>query len=122
VVLGQPLAQAVQSFGDRLARKARERLRAGIDLDAGNHVVLAQVRGKRHARLGLLPDGLVVQDHPADEFARAGGREQHLAIRAPVLFGRIELDAVEALENGARALVGGQKASMFRDHRMRGGG
>jgi hypothetical protein len=31
----QPLAQAVQALGHRLAREARERLGAGVDLDPG---------------------------------------------------------------------------------------
>ena len=35
-VLGEPLAQAVEAFGDLLAGEAGERLGAGVDLDAGN--------------------------------------------------------------------------------------
>ena len=40
VVLDQPLAQAIEPFGDRLAREAGERLRARIDLDAGDDAEL----------------------------------------------------------------------------------
>jgi len=63
VVPGQPFAQTVQALGDGLARKTRERLRTHVHLDAGDHVVLAQVGRKRHAILGLLANRLVIQDH-----------------------------------------------------------
>ena len=36
VVFGEPLAQAVEAFGDGLAGMRRQRLGAGIDLDAGH--------------------------------------------------------------------------------------
>jgi hypothetical protein len=60
--------------------KSGQRLRARVDLDAGNHLVLGQKVRERHAVLGLLTDGFVVQNHAADVFARARRREQHLAV------------------------------------------
>jgi len=40
-----------------------------------------------------LADGLVKEDDAADRRLDAGGREQQLAVRAPVLFGRFDVDA-----------------------------
>ena len=62
VIFGQTLAQAVEPFGDRLARAMRQRLGAGIDLDAGNGAGRFDQRDQRRAVLGLLPDRFVVED------------------------------------------------------------
>ena len=59
VILLQALAQAVQAFGDRFAGTARQRLGAGIDLDAGNRAGGFDQLDQRRAVLGLLADGLV---------------------------------------------------------------
>ena len=80
---------------------------------------LRQVLRKRRAVLGLLPDGLVVQDHAADVVGRARRREQQLAVSAARFFGRLQLDAVEALLDRAAGLVCRQDALAFRDHRPR---
>ena len=41
-ILLQPIAQAVETFGDRLAGAAGERLGAGVDLDAGHDALRAR--------------------------------------------------------------------------------
>ena len=41
VVLGETLAQAIETFGDRLIRETGERLGARVDLDARNDAELA---------------------------------------------------------------------------------
>ena len=54
-VLGQALAQPVEALGDRLALGAGERLRAGVDLDAGDDPATrraASGRACRRARSG----------------------------------------------------------------------
>src|SRR5678815_2010713 len=119
VVLGEPLAQTVEALGDRLVREAGERLRAGVDLDARYHADLRQILRKRRAVLGLLADRLVVHDHAADVVGRTRRREQHLAVGAPRLFGRLQLDGVEALLDRAAGLVRRQDALALRDHRPR---
>ena len=77
--------------------------------------------GKRRAVFGLLAQRLVVQDHAADVVGGARGGEQHFAIGAARFFGRLQLDAVEALLDRAARLVGRQNALAFRDHRLGGG-
>ena len=117
VVLGETLAQPVEAFGNRLVRKAGERLRTGVDLDARDDAELLQILRKRRAVLGLLPDRLVVQDHAADVVGGARRSEQHLAVSAARLFGRLQLDGVEALLDRAAGLVRRQDALALRDHR-----
>jgi hypothetical protein len=69
---------------------------------------------------GALADGFVEEDHAADEFVGAFGAEQHLAVVAPVLFGGRDVDALEALLDGGRALVRGEDALAGRDDRTCG--
>ena len=116
-VLDQPLAQAVEPLGDGLAGIARERFRAGVDLDAGEHALLRQVLREGRAVLGLLAEGLVEHDDAADPLSRAGRGEQHFAIGAAMFLGRLQLDAVEAFLDAPGALVRGQDALAPGDHR-----
>ena len=58
---------------------------------------------QRRAVLGLLPDGLVIEDDAGDVFRhRLGRAEHHLAIVAAVVLGGLHADGVEALLDGAR--------------------
>ncbi len=116
VVLGETLAQAVETFGDRLVCKAGHRLRAGVDLDARHDAELLQILRERRAVLGLLADRLVVQDHAADVVGGTGRSEQHLAVSAARLFGRLQLDGIEALLDRAARLVCRQDALALCDH------
>src|SRR6266436_5569898 len=115
-VVAEPLAQAVESLGDGLAVETRERLRTQVHLDTGDDALLHQVLRKRRTLPGLLADGLVVQDDAADRLGGAWRREQHLAIGAAMLLGRLQLDAIEALLDGAAALVRGQNTLASGDH------
>ena len=75
---------------------------------------------QRRAVLGLLADGLVIEDDAGDAVLHGVGRaEQHLAIVAAAVGGRLRLDRVEPLLDGARALVGRENALAGRDHRLR---
>ena len=62
-----------------------------------------------------LADRLVVEDHAADVLLEPGRREEHVAVGAPVLLGRLERDRVEALLDRAGALVGGQDPPVVGD-------
>ena len=66
-VFREPLAQAVETLGQRLAGKAGERLGAGVDLDAGQDAARREQFRERPAVRGLLAQGLVVEDDAADE-------------------------------------------------------
>ena len=94
-----------------------ERLGAGVDLDAGDDALLLEQLDERRAVGRLLADRLVEQDHAADVVGRALGAEQHLAVVAPVVLGGLHRDRVEALLDGAAALVGGEDALARRDQR-----
>src|SRR5690606_30889911 len=66
-----------------------------------------------------LPDGLVEEDHAADELLGALRGEQHLAVGPAVLLGRFQADRVEALADGPIALVRGEDTLAFGDERAR---
>ncbi len=116
VVLDQPLAQSVESLGDRLVRKTGEGLGAHIDLDPRHDAEARQVFGERLAVAGLLPEGLIVQDDPGDRLRGARRGEQHLPVGPPLLFGRIELDRIEALLDRSGALVGRENTPVLGHH------
>ena len=69
-VLLEPLAQAVEALGDLLAGRERERLRALVDLDAGDDPLPLEQLRERRAVGGRLADRLVVEDDAADVLAR----------------------------------------------------
>ena len=68
-VLGEALAQAVETFGDGFAVGAGERLRAHVDLDAGDDALALEQLHQRRAVGRVLAEGLVEQDHAADVVA-----------------------------------------------------
>ena len=116
-IFDQPLAQPVEALGDHLAGRERQRLGALVDLDAGERAGLLDQLDQRRAVLGLLPDGLVVEDDAGNVLRhRLGRAEQHLAIVAAVVGGRFDADGVEALLDGAGGFVGGENAPARRDH------
>jgi hypothetical protein len=119
MVFGKALAQAIETFGDGLARKSRQCLGSFIDLDTGDHARLGEIGGKRDPVLGLLADGLVIHDDAADVVLGARRGEQHLAVGPPVLLRGLQFDGVKALFDGAGAFVGSQNPSIFRDHGAR---
>ena len=116
-VLDEPLAQPIQPLGDGLAGKVREGLRAEIDLDARDHALPGEILRERCAVPGFLAKRLIVHDDRADRFRGARGAEQQLAIDAVILRGRLEVDAVEALLDGAGAFVGRQEPFALGHHR-----
>src|SRR6202035_2756718 len=61
-IFAEPLAQAVEAFGDHFARAVRQRFYALVDLDAGQRAGLRDQLDQRRAVLGGLADGLVVQN------------------------------------------------------------
>ena len=75
----------------------------------------SRIFGERAAVGGVLADRLVEQDHAADVVGRALRREQHLAVRAAAVLGRLAPDRVEALLDRAAALVGREDALARRD-------
>ena len=114
-VLREALAQAVEALGDLLARRERERLRALVDLDPGDDPEPLEQLRERLAVGRALADRLVEEDHAADVLGGARGREEQLAVGAPVLLGRVDADRVEALRDRAVALVGGEDPLPGRD-------
>src|SRR5690242_13988733 len=119
-VLLEPCAQAVEALGDGLALGERERLRTGVDLDPGDDALRREQLRERRAVERALADGLVEEDDAADELLGAFSREEEVAIRAPVLFGRFDADRVESLLDRARALVRGKDSLALGDERSRG--
>ena len=119
VVLHQPLAQAIEPFGDRLVGERSQRLRAHVDLDAGHDTELGEEFRERHAVAGLLAQRLVVENDAADRLRHRRRREQQFAVGAARLFGGLEADLVETLLDRARALVRGQNALVCGDHCFR---
>ena len=84
-VLRESLAQAVEALRDRLAWRQRERLRARVDLDAGEDPALLEQPRERRSIRGRLVERLVEQDHAGDPRLDASGGEEELTVCAPVL-------------------------------------
>jgi hypothetical protein len=114
-IFDEPIAQAVEPLGDRLARRASKRLGAGIDLDAGQHAGILQHAGQRDAARSSLPDSLVVHDCAADPGADTRRREQHLPVRTAALFGRRNVQGREPTRQRADGLVRREDALAPRD-------
>lgn len=76
IIIGQAIAQTVETFGDLFAVGSDEIFRARIDFDAGNHIVLAHKLRKENAGRGLLPNRLVVHNHAADVLRNFRRRKQ----------------------------------------------
>ena len=119
-VLLEPPAQPVEAFGDGLAFGERQRLRAQVDLDAGNDALRREQLRERRAVVRALANRLVVEDDAADELLDARRREEQVAVGAPALLGRLESDRVEALLDRGGALVRREDALPLGDERLRG--
>ncbi len=104
----------IVSFGE-----IGQRLRAHVDLDARHDAELVQMLRERRAVLGLLAQRLVIKNDAADVIGHVRRGEQQFTIGATRLFSRFQLDAVEALLDGAARLVGGQDTFALCDHRAR---
>src|SRR5580700_4489071 len=119
-IFGEPLAKPVEAFGDHFARAVRQRLDALVDLDAGQRARLRDQLDQRRAVLGVLANGLVIEDDAGNIFGhRLLGAEQHFAIVAPGVGGRFHAERIEALLDGAGGFVGGQNAAAGGDHGLR---
>ena len=101
-VFDQPLAQTVEPLGDDLARTERQRLDSLVDLDTGQRAGLFDQLDQRRAVLGVLADGLVIEDDAGNIFRHRFGRaEQKFAVVAARVGGAFRADGVEALLDGA---------------------
>ena len=70
-IFDEPLAQAVEPLGDDFAGAVGERLCALVDLDAGKGAELFDQFDQRRAVLGVLADGLVIENDAGNYFAIA---------------------------------------------------
>jgi hypothetical protein len=118
VILGQPLIEPVEALGDEVAAGPGEFARAFVHLDAGDRAGVLDQLHQRRAVLGVLPDGLVIEDDAGDVAHRLLGPEHQLAIVAAVVFGVFDADGVEALLDSAGGFVGRQNALAGRHHSM----
>ena len=71
---------------------------------------------QRRAVFGLLPDCLVIEDDAGNMLHAFGRAEQHLAIVAAAVFGRLNANGVKALLDSSRRFVCSQDALAGRDH------
>jgi hypothetical protein len=110
VVLGAARAQGVVPLGGGLAVGARDLDGALVHLDPRDHAAGDEQVHERLPVGGLLVQGLLEEDDPGEVVEHAGRREEQLAERLSVGLHVLEVDAGEALADGARRLVGGQDA------------
>src|SRR6185503_18507827 len=75
-----------------------------------------QILRKGGPGLGLLRDRLSVGEEDADRLGRTPGGEKPIAVVPAVLFRGIQPDGIEALLDGAGALIRGQNPLALRDH------
>jgi len=111
-VLDQALAQTIESLGDVLAGKARERLGAGIDLDSRDDAGVLQRHGERQTCIRLLANRLVVQDRAADALAEPRRRHDHVAVGAARLGALGDAERREAPVARSGALVHREQAAI----------
>src|SRR5450631_66712 len=119
VIFRQPVGQSVEADGDEFAGAERQRLGAFVHLDAVDRTGLFDQLDQRRAVFALLPDRLVIEDDARDVLHAFGRAEQHLAIVAACVLGRLDADGVETLLDGAGGFVGRQNAFAGRDHGQR---
>ena len=116
-IFNEPLAQSVESFGDDFARTEGRRLRALVDLDAGNRTCFLDQLDQGRAVFGVLPDRLVVENDAGNVFSHpVGATEQHLAVVAPRIGGALDPERIEALLDGRIGFVYRQNAAAGSDH------
>ncbi len=110
-IVGEPLAKAIEAFGDLLAAFTGHREGATVDLDAGNHISIGQDGAERRAVLGGLLQRFFGEDDAGDVAGhRLAGAEQHLAVVA-AQFQRVrQVDLGEPLGDGGGGFVGSQNA------------
>ena len=90
-IFGNAVGEAVEAFGDGFAVGEGQGLRPLVELDAGNGARRLDDVDQRRAVPGLLAERLVEQDDAGDVVLHGiGGGEQHLAIVAAVVLGRLE--------------------------------
>jgi hypothetical protein len=110
VVLGAARAQGVEALRGGLAVGARDLDGALVDLDPRDGAAGADHVHERRPVGGLLVQRLLEEDDPGEVVEHAGRREEQLAERLPVRLHVLEVDAGQALADGARRLVGRQDA------------
>lgn len=109
-VVDARLREPVESLRDLIARRMRERDRAGVDLDAGNDALARDQIGQRCAVVASLAERFLLQDDAADERVEPRRPQQQVAVCAPVLVGRINADRHEPLGDHRAAFIGSQDA------------
>src|SRR6266446_2283512 len=107
-ILFEMLAQAIQAFGNFLAREIRQRICSFIDLDPGDNALRPEQLKEGPAIPGPLPNRFIKQDHSADRVAQVRRSEKHLPVGASVFFRRGQVNSFEPFRNGRRAFVCGQ--------------
>ena len=85
-VFVEAFAQAIQTFRDDFARKSRQRLRAFVHFYTRKDAGIEHHFRERHAGLGRLTNGFVVEDRAGNVLAERRRGQQHFAIRAAMFF------------------------------------
>ncbi|GIX65846.1 amino acid adenylation domain-containing protein [Babesia caballi] len=110
VVLLAPFGQAVQASGADLLVGVGDGHEALVDLDAGKDALGVQQLNHALAARRLLEERLLEQNAARDVLPQPLGGEQHGAVLGAVLLSVLDAHVVEALFDGARALVSGEDA------------
>ena len=120
-VFGEAVAQSVEALSDAVTRKVSEGFGTFIDLDAGNDVLALEEFDHGCAISGFLANGFVVKNDAADEFTEIFGGEEEGAVIAAVFFRGANIDALQALRDGAGAFVRSENSLAGRSQSARGG-
>ena len=95
-------------------------LGSGIDFDAGQGSCIRDNLRQWGAVGSLLAQGFIKQNDTGNMLAHGIIRpEKHFAIIAAIIFGRVDIDTVKALFDGAGAFIGGKNAFAVRHHCLR---
>ena len=99
VVLAAALTETVKTHGGLLPVSAGNVLKALVDLDAGDDVLLFQELNHGNTLGGLLVESLLEQDGAAAVLAKTLGGEEEASVEGAVLFSVLDVDRSEALGN-----------------------
>jgi hypothetical protein len=105
VVLGAALAKVVMTLGGGLLVGSSELDNTLVHLDAREDIGLLEHVDEGLAGLGALVEGLLEEDHAADVLEGTRGAEEELTEGTAVVLNVLDVDAGEALADGASGLV-----------------
>src|SRR3989338_11264196 len=116
LVLGEPLAESVETLGHLFSVMEREFFRARVHFDARKNALLLKNRREGLAVVGFLTYRFVVENHTAYVLFEPVSSEQGLPVRAAVLLGAGHTARFKAFLARTRTFIGSKDSLPRRHH------